>query len=78
MINAHPKRFGLPGLVECIDACSDCAQTCTTCADACLAESDVATLVRCIRLNLDCATVCQATGEVISRYRDPADRVVRL
>src|SRR6266496_2329429 len=78
MISAHPKSFGREGLVECIDACFGCDQSCITCADACLAEPTVATLVRCIRLNLDCATVCQATGEIISRYVDGTDTVARL
>ena len=78
MISTHPKPFGREGLVECIDACFDCAQSCITCADACLAEPTVATLVRCIRLNLDCTTVCQATGEIISRSRDAADTVARM
>src|SRR5205823_3958255 len=75
MIGAHPKSAGLAGLVECIDACFDCAQTCITCADACLAEPGVATLVGCIRLNLNCATMCSATGEIVSRYLDATDTV---
>ncbi len=49
-------------LVECIEACFDCAQACTACTDACLGEEDVQMLARCIRLDLDCADVCDATG----------------
>ena len=56
-----------PTLVECIEACFDCAQSCTTCADACLGEDDPKSLARCIRLNLDCADVCDATGRIVSR-----------
>lgn len=50
------------------------AQVCTACADACLGEDALSELVRCIRLNLDCADVCQATGSVLSRLTatDPA------
>ena len=54
-------------LVECVDACFDCAQSCTACADACLGEDDPKSLARCIRLNLDCADVCDATGRILSR-----------
>jgi hypothetical protein len=49
----------------------DCAQACTACANACLAEGDVQHLVRCIRRNLHCADVCDATGRLISRQESP-------
>lgn len=51
----------------CIDACFACVETCTACADACLSEPHVEKLVSCIRLNLDCASVCAATGSIASR-----------
>ena len=54
-------------LAATIDAVSDCAQACTADADANLAEQDLAEMVRCIRLCLDCADVCTATLRVISR-----------
>ena len=37
------------------------------CADDCLSEDDHADLVRCIRLDLDCADVCDATGRILTR-----------
>ena len=52
-------------------AAFDCAQTCTACANACLGEPDVADLVRCIRLNLHCADLCDTTGRLISRQEHP-------
>lgn len=68
MIDTHPAPTAAnPNLVACIEACFDCAQACTACADACLAEQSVADLVRCIRLNLDCADVSEATGRTLSR-----------
>lgn len=54
-------------LAICIDACFDCAQACTACADACLGEQQVADLVRCMRLDLDCADQCLATGAAVTR-----------
>ena len=53
--------------VRCIDECFRCAATCTSCADACLGENTVQNLVRCIRLNLDCADICDTAGHVASR-----------
>lgn len=79
MLRAHPKanasRIG--ELEACINACYDCAQTCTSCADACLAEGDMASLTRCIRLNLDCADICAATGRVLTRITASEPLVAR-
>jgi hypothetical protein len=54
-------------LAVTIDALNDCAQACISCADGDLSEHDVADLVTCIRLCLDCADVCTATAAVTSR-----------
>ena len=59
-------------LARCIEACFDCAQVCVACADASLAEPSVAHLGRSIRLNLDCADACAATGQMLTR-RTPAN-----
>jgi hypothetical protein len=58
-------------LAEAAHAAFDCAQTCTACANACLGEPQVQDLVRCIRLNLHCADLCDTTGRLISRQEDP-------
>ena len=42
-------------LAAAIDALSDCAQACTADVDADLGEQNLAEMVRCIRLCLDCA-----------------------
>ena len=70
MIQTHPISAVREGIVECINACFDCAQICNICADACLAEPTVANLTRCIRINLDCYTICLATGTVLSRQTE--------
>lgn len=71
MLQTHPQvetvAVDRQALIDCIEACYRCAQTCTACADACLGESMVEELVACIRLNLDCADVCAATGNLLSR-----------
>lgn len=79
MIDTHPRGAAMDAaaLAACIDACYACAQSCTACADACLAEEGVAHLRRCIRLNLDCADVCAATGSVLSRQTEPPLELLR-
>jgi hypothetical protein len=69
---AEPQEA--PPRAAAIRACFECAQACLTCTDACLSDEDLASLVRCIRLNLDCADICVATGSMLSRptLTDPA------
>ena len=69
MIETYPASFNLDVelLADSIQALVDCAQSCTACADACLREADVEHLRKCIRLDLDCADVCDATMRVMSR-----------
>jgi hypothetical protein len=70
MLKTHPqqKTGAIDVWARCIDACFDCAETCTACADACLGEDKVKELVTCIRLNLDCADVCETTGKLLTRF----------
>ncbi len=52
---------------DLIAAMQACADACTMCADACLGETDVQKMVNCIRLDLDCADICQATARIFAR-----------
>jgi hypothetical protein len=53
--------------VMATDACFDCAQACRACAQACLGEKTLHELRNCIQMNLDCADVCFATGDLAIR-----------
>lgn len=79
MISTHPHgRVGAnDALIAAIEECFDCSQTCTTCADACLGEDNVADLVQCIRLNLDCADLCATAGTVATRRSGSNEPVIR-
>jgi len=57
-------------LTAAIDAASDCAQACTADTDADLSEQNLAEMVTCIRLCLDCTDICTATSGVISRLAE--------
>jgi hypothetical protein len=79
IIERHPRPIRLDRdlLLRCIDECFDCSATCTACGDACLGEPDVSDLIRSIRLNADCADVCDAVGRVLSRQTEIDLGVVR-
>ena len=72
MLEAHPwpGHVDRSALAACIEACGECEQTCVSCADACLSEEDPAALRKCIRLNVDCADICDATGRVLTRQTE--------
>jgi hypothetical protein len=72
MLDAYPRDLNLDArmLTATMDALIECAQACTSDADADLSERNVAELVKCVRLCMDCADVCAATVRVISRQTD--------
>ena len=79
MLDTYPRTFNLDGglLAATIDALTDCAQACTADADDDLSEQNVAELVKCIRLCLDCADICATTAGVISRQTEYDANVTR-
>jgi uncharacterized membrane protein len=79
MLDAYPRDLNLDArmLTATLDALIECAQACTSDADADLSERNVAELVKCVRLCLDCADVCAATVRVISRQTDYDANVTR-
>ena len=58
-------------LAECIEVCQRCVASCTACADECLDQADIGLLLRCVRLNLDCADVCTVIARLLSRRHQP-------
>lgn len=72
MLDTHPwpGHVDRDALARCIEECFACAQSCTSCADACLSEEMVAQLRKCIRLNLDCADICEVTARVLTRQTE--------
>ena len=72
LLDTYPRDFNVDAgvLATTIDALNDCAKACTADADDDLSEHNVAELVKCIRLCLDCADVCDATVRVTSRQTE--------
>ena len=72
LLDAYPGTLSADAgmLAAAIDALSDCAQACIADTDADLSEQNLAEMVRCIRLCLDCTDVCTAAAGVISRLAE--------
>jgi Domain of Unknown Function (DUF326) len=77
LLAAHPQGRPSEALVRCIEECFACLVDCTSCADADVAEEDVQELRHCVRLCLDCADVCDATGKVLTRQTSSEPRLTR-
>jgi hypothetical protein len=79
ILDSYPRASGLDAgvLTATIDALTDCAQACTADVDADLSEQNLAEMVKCIRLCLNCADVCTATAGVVSRQAEYDAHVAR-
>lgn len=79
MLETHPIQPSMPmdDLHRALESLTICAQTCVMCADACLAEDQADHLRACIRLNLDCADVCQATLRCLGRQTETNSALLR-
>lgn len=69
MLKTHPQQSTMSTreILDCLEACMECQEICNACADACVGEENVSTLSRCIRLNNDCADICEMAGRILSR-----------
>ena len=54
----------------CIGACFECGETCKSCADASLSVDMEQAMVNFLRLCLECADACNATGYLLLRQFD--------
>ncbi|MBA3818246.1 MAG: four-helix bundle copper-binding protein [Deltaproteobacteria bacterium] len=69
--NPEPPFAPLDALAATIHACMEASQVCSACADACLGERLMGRLEACIRLNLDCADICNTTSRILTRQQNP-------
>jgi len=72
MLDTFPRTISIDAglLAATIDALSDCAQACTADTDADLSEDNLAEMVKCIRLCLNCTDICTATAGILSRLAE--------
>lgn len=73
----HQSRINADVLATAIDALNDCVQACITDTDADLSERNLADLVKCIRLCLQCTDICAATAGLLSRPADYDSNVTK-
>ena len=59
-----------------LNALNECANECNYCASACLDEENVQMLTKCIKLNLDCAVICQLASTLTARGSEHATHVM--
>jgi hypothetical protein len=62
---------------ELLNALNNCAAECNHCAIACLEEQDVRMLARCIKLDIDCADICQLTASYVARGSEHANHLLK-
>jgi hypothetical protein len=69
MLDSFPGTIAVDTtlLAATTDALTDCAQACSADVSDDLAEPNLADMVRCIRLCMDCADICTAATGVMSR-----------
>ena len=67
---SHEQNKGL------IDALTSCVAECNHCTAACLEEKDVKMLARCIKLDIDCAEICNLAISFVSRGSEHAEHVL--
>jgi len=67
---SHEQNRGL------VDALAKCIAECNHCVTACLDEQDVKMLVRCIKLDMDCAAICELAISFVSRGSEHAQHIL--
>lgn len=62
---------------ELIQKLAECAAACENCLNSCLSEEDVKMMVKCIRLDRDCAKICQLTSSFVSSHSEHAQHLIK-
>jgi hypothetical protein len=68
---AHEKNM------ELLTALNDCVIECNHCAAACLEEKDVKMLAKCIKLDIDCAAICQLMASLVARGSEHGNHLLK-
>jgi hypothetical protein len=78
MLQAHPDAISnrIESMTTTLAALAECEQACLSCADACLSERSLDQLRACIRLTLDCASICSVSAQLILRQNDTSGSIL--
>ena len=63
---------------SCIAACSNCVVTCELCASACMREPNVEEMLSCIKLDLECASICRTAVQFMTLESNHANSICQL
>lgn len=63
---------------DLIQKLQNCIAQCLHCADACLDEPDIKKMVPCIRLDKECAAVCEASVKMLVQKSTYDKKIVAL
>jgi hypothetical protein len=79
MLDTYPRtvEVDLDTLAAAIEVMNECAQVCTEDVDADLGVSNLAEMVKCIRLCLHCADVCTAAARITGRVAEYETDITR-
>ena len=61
-----------------INSLQNCVTACEHCASACLDEENVASMTDCIRLDMECADICNVAARLLSRDADVNIALIEL
>ena len=62
---------------QLITVLAECASACHHCSTACLEEYDVKMMANCIKLDLDCAAICEISAAFVSRNSEHAKNLLQ-
>lgn len=63
---------------ECIEACYLCAAACDHCAASCLEEENLEMMRNCIRMDMQCASICRAAAQFMALNSESAKTLCQL
>ena len=61
-----------------IHTLKDCSMECNNCYNACLQEEDIKMMVKCIRLDRNCADICDMTASWLASGSELSDKLKKL
>ncbi len=64
--------------VSLIQTLKDCSVECNHCYSACLQEEDVKMMVKCIKLDRNCADICDMTAAWLASGSELSDKLKKL
>lgn len=72
------KRYMKNKNSQLFDILAECTKACYNCFIKCLEEKDTPIMAACIKINVDCAQICQTTAAFISRGSEDSKSLMKI